>query len=135
MFYQSLVHRTKEGDEMLVSQMDDSHLINTMKVFLRKLSVAKRVIDGGKTSGFMALLEGEEPGMSEEAAARYVQAFQGRFPVYFLELSVRGLHEEISVILDEYRKVIGRTEQKERFNQMFDGESMALMEPDEDPLF
>jgi hypothetical protein len=38
-------HRTTEGREMLIAEMDDSHLLNTINLFCRRIGEAVRVIN------------------------------------------------------------------------------------------
>lgn len=40
-------HTTSTGDTIFISQMEDSHLINTINVIAKKVQKAREVIEGG----------------------------------------------------------------------------------------
>lgn len=96
-------HRTKDGEEILIAQMDDKHLLNTINFFLKKLEAAKCIVDGNE-SKFSQLVNGIA--YDEDSATRYIDHFNDTFGHYILEAIIRSLDIEDSI--ECYIALIGR---------------------------
>ena len=87
-------HVTAEGVVMNVNKMDDSHLLNTIRLFVTRLELAKKIIDGSSKK-FCSRIN--KTGFSKKQAYDFVDAFEENFPNYLYEAVIRGLDIESSV--------------------------------------
>ena len=96
-------HTTREGDQMLVAEMSDSHLLNTVELNIRKAETAKGKAQALPTSDYARGLYGVKRVDAEEAG-RMVRTIMDAMTPYIAEMWVRGigdnLREQVQVLLD-----------------------------------
>jgi hypothetical protein len=83
-------HMTKEGNVLLVAEMEDSHLENLIAMFLVKIIKNKRMINGQALDPYQAALY-NIPKHSAESLAKENRELIGRLYPYLAEAYLRGL--------------------------------------------
>ncbi len=86
------VHITADGTEMLICHMENSHLVNTIRMHCRKIQEARAALEQNP-SGF-AIYEalGVNPsGMSRAQAQSIIRDRHKKLPPYVMEATIRGL--------------------------------------------
>jgi hypothetical protein len=101
-------HKTKESDIMLICEMEDSHLANTIRYFGRKLESMRRLADNGKISEYEKRLYNRQS-ISQTDLADITKEVANRLAPYALEASLRGLP-----ITEDIRRIFMRTQKVER---------------------
>ena len=92
-------HTTREGKTMLIGQMDNSHLINQIKLLCSKIGQAKAAARGcAQFDIYTARLYGVQL-IDAEQAADVVGQLAGRLLPYVFEAVLRGLQEDIRPLL------------------------------------
>lgn len=88
-------HTTAEGEEIPLNQMDSSHLINTIKMFLRIIARSTKALNSKEVelSPAELALYGKK---SYNHAAQLKQAHEILMP-YVLEATIRGLYNVIGL--------------------------------------
>jgi hypothetical protein len=100
-------HKTRTGGTMLIAQMDDKHLLNTIKMNVRHLAFAKAVLsEGEKTSEFFKALYPEQ--MTERTARTVVADWDIALGPYVIEANIRGL--DIDKEIQNIRDLFSRSE-------------------------
>ena len=86
------VHRTKEGKNMFISQMDDSHLTNTIKFILRKIKICKDALglEIKATKLQSALYRIDEKELASQAKEEITEICETMYP-YLAEAMLRGI--------------------------------------------
>lgn len=104
-------HRTKEGDVMLVAEMEDSHLLNTIRLMLRNLAEARRIAESGnvRSDYFATVLSGRDPKAAQRQAKEMMMGIHATVQPYIAEAALRGI--EITALL---RVTYGRDKALER---------------------
>lgn len=103
-------HTTREGVTLLLSEMTDSHLLNTMNLFIRQLATARLVLQKSDTvepNEYLDILEGRSGLFSREIAISIVRKFEEKFAYYYFEAAVRAL--PLNDIIGRYRVLINRS--------------------------
>ena len=86
-------HRTKDGKEMLICQMDDKHLGNTINLFLNKLGEAKRLLTLEISENkFKSALRGRSSKDLTKAAERAIREITEKLYPYLAESMLRGIY-------------------------------------------
>lgn len=96
------VHRTKEGERMLIANMENEHLINTIKLIGRGMAQLNQWTKSDlMSSALYNLLD-----MSEEDRILKIQELDDKMGAYVLEATIRDI-PYLSGILQE---IYGRKE-------------------------
>jgi hypothetical protein len=101
-------HKTQGGVTLMICEMDDQHLINTIKIILRKInainlfSMSENNIDDYEMELY------EYPKVNKKDAAKLTKKASLALAPYILELCLRGLPNEITIDL---QKTFNRTKQ------------------------
>ena len=100
-----MVHTMKDGEKILLAEMKDRHLRNTVAYLLRRFSGAKEVLcETVKRNKFDEALYGRS--MDEDEAKDYVASFDRIFSPYIVECLIRGI--DVRTYIDEYQELIQR---------------------------
>jgi hypothetical protein len=100
-------HYTREGNKMLVAEMEDSHLQNLVKLRIAQLGkLQSQMSENPAMSEFQSRLYGVETVDVKAAARESRNIIKGLYP-YLAELYLRGLTD----LVEPLRKVIGRDSQ------------------------
>ena len=107
----NLTHTTKEGQTLMIAEMDNNHLKNTVTMILKGVEMAKEVLKGKELDPFKkALYSSRTPAMSKTQAKKIIATAPENVSPYILECVIRGI--DFSV---EIRKTFDRTYEKEKF--------------------
>lgn len=89
-------HRTTEGREMLIAEMDDSHLLNTINLFCRRLAQAIQIMNREEnlvTDKVIAHLQPRYSAANLMAKARQeLTKADQKIAAYIVEATLRGLN-------------------------------------------
>jgi hypothetical protein len=89
------IHRTTEGEEMMIAQMRDDHLIKTIKLLCSRIGTCAKILNGIKIEGG-ALIGALRPEFSEEAmkkqATLLVRELDEEIQPYVIEACLRNLN-------------------------------------------
>lgn len=101
-------HRTREGVELLIAEMDDEHLLNTINFWLSKLRRARAAVDAPQRTGFNKLLYRTYEQEDTEWAESAIEEFYIMAPRYFMEALLRDLdlNPEVRIL----QEVMGRSQ-------------------------
>lgn len=100
-------HYTREGNKMLIAEMDDNHLQNLVKLKIAQLGKLQSQMSENPTmSEFQSRLYGVETVDVKAAARESRNIIKSLYP-YLAELYLRGLTD----LIEPLRKVIGRNGQ------------------------
>ena len=87
-------HITSDGEEIPLNQMEDTHLLNTVRVFLRSIRRCTQALNSGEVERSPA-----ENALYKKSSRNYVaqlkQSHEMLIP-YITEVMVRGLSHEIA---------------------------------------
>ena len=83
-----MIHTTKDGIVMLIADMDDEHLSNTIGLFCRKIKAARLHIQKPKKTDFLSSLFVDEDDIDHEAI---IKKSTERLLWYIFEASIRGM--------------------------------------------
>jgi len=104
-------HVTRDGERMLIAEMDDEHLLNTLKAFARAAKKLHGMLGGKQTSDpYLCSLYGVERIDPEVAAMKIRQAIVKMYP-YLAEAWFRRLVDDD--LRDMLAEVLGRDGQME----------------------
>jgi hypothetical protein len=96
------IHRTTEGEEMMIAQMSDDHLIKQIKLLCSKIATCVKILNGVNIEGG-ALITALRPEFSQEAmkkkATLSVRNLDESIKPYVMEACLRNLN--ISELLQE----------------------------------
>ena len=89
------IHRTKNGEEMMIAQMSDDHLIKTIKSFCSKIATCVKILNGVNIEGG-ALIAALRPEFSQEAmkeqATLLIRNLDENIKPYVMEACLRNLN-------------------------------------------
>lgn len=87
----NLKHKTKEGTTILIVEMEDSHLLNTIELFARQIKQFIDILDNPKErKKSEEVLFGKEV-MSESEASNKLTSLTDKLVSYVFEAAIRGL--------------------------------------------
>lgn len=88
----NVIHRTREGTRMLVSQMTDDHLVNTITLICNQITEARAQLDAniGITAFKAAIYRINPKTISEQAKQALPGLIRSLYP-YVTEATLRGL--------------------------------------------
>ena len=99
-------HRTREGVEILIAEMGDEHLFNTINFWLSKMERARASVDAPRRTGFDKLLYRYSNEDESEWAETAIEEFYIMAPRYFMEALIRGL--DCTRVIKRLQEVMGR---------------------------
>lgn len=102
-------HRTKDGNVMLIAEMTDSHLKNTIKLFIRKMMEVRHAC---ATQPELGPMERAMYGISEAdptEGGRLLRVITQKLYPYLAELFLRGIDEDSEIRLALVEAVGGRS--------------------------
>ena len=102
-----MTHRTRDGYTMPINQMEDSHLINTIDFFIKKLKQSKEILSMKETSKFYKSLYNTGSEDLEEQAIEYVSQFEDKIGDYIYEALIRNI--DIKEYIKEIQSLIERS--------------------------
>ena len=102
-----LVHWTKQGQSIPINKMDDTHLINTINLHIRKLGEAKEVLNQGENVTKFDKLIGRAEFMDEFQAESFVEFSKRKLPLCVFEAILRNIDVKESIDLVELQKLLG----------------------------
>ena len=110
-------HTTRDGDSMLIAEMDTPHLINTVKFHLKRINQVKAAVGTVDTgSRFNDRLYGRRSTMEPEQAADLVSKIMEKLEPYLAEAFVRGL---VDLLRSDVVAAYGRDNAIERQTNTF----------------
>lgn len=132
-------HRTHNGIRMLIGQMEDSHLLNTIKGYCGKIEQCSRIIKGQSTPD-SALIETFNPEFSREAvrerAQQTIRFLHLRIQPYVLTAVMRGLGISVTPHLTKAYQCSGRLStnlfELPNSDEIIDGNTNILVEVESD---
>lgn len=84
-------HTTEDG-EILIAQMTDDHLINTIKLHCRKICQYRALAENGITSNvFLKVLAGVNDAAARKEAESQIRVRHALLTEYVIEAALRGL--------------------------------------------
>jgi hypothetical protein len=124
-------HITKDGNKMLIGQMDDSHLINTINMHFRNLSNLRTQLNAQSDNGKNKLLSflDKRESIDPERIKSIYEGILVSIGDYYMEAVLRGL--DTDEMRDELRASLGRSEKLQRSGfalEVSDGEVIQLFE-------
>ena len=93
------IHRTRDGKELPIASMDDTHLVNMLNIVYQKVMIIKNSRSAGDP--FKARLYGMRKIDDEQAADMISEALQELAP-YFIEAYLRNLPEPRAMLMAIY---------------------------------
>lgn len=84
------VHKTFEGDEMYIAEMDDSHLKNTIDLHILNFKKAAKALNKKDTNTINGILY-KNVGMTAEKAKWHINDISEKLPAYIMEAVIRGI--------------------------------------------
>ncbi len=121
------IHRTKEGEKMFISQMEDSHLQATINLFIKKIKDLKDALSMKvNVSPFKSALYAiDSTEIAENAKQRISTATSLLYP-YLAEAMLRGMDYTV-----ELQELFERTGKEDRFS-IEDGSNLLEFQDDEE---
>jgi len=115
------IHVTKEGNKLLISEMENSHLGNTILYILRQIDTAKKMLEGKtERSEFEKAIYGNYKTMDKEDLQEIIRGRSEILQPYLGEAMLRGL---------DYTKELQETfERAEKISVHSPFESALLLE-------
>jgi hypothetical protein len=98
------IHITKEGVQMPIHSMENSHLQNTIKLWLRKLQLAKDVLENKWSAFDKAMYSSNED--ATDSATNFIDFFNANFGRYIVEAGIRGI--KLDDYFTELKTILGR---------------------------
>lgn len=100
-------HKTREGQEMFISQMTDAHLDAIIKLYLKKLNEAKSLLVKGQTvDKFKSAIYNVDTKINEKALKSIIHVHSEGLCYYITEAMLRG--KSYTTELQEYYDRIGQ---------------------------
>ena len=102
-----LFHKTKDGVGITICMMEDSHLLNTINLHLRRMLDAQDILRGQVSTDMLTEIIFYQEKKNLEAESRsYLQRAVAILPRYVFEACVRGLIT--TELVDRIRVAMGR---------------------------
>lgn len=122
------IHKTKEGDRLFISQMDDTHLVNTISLIMKRICKCKNALSSKiSISSFKAALyKVDTNSLVESAKERIAEETNILYP-YISEAMLRGMS-----FTKELQELFERTGQEVRFGIEADSDDDFLLEYEEE---
>lgn len=95
------LHKTKDGQIIYISEMEDSHLINTIKLKIRQINQLKSIVNGQSENSIKAAIYGLNYQLSKEKAKESLYEMIGSLGCYVAETVVRGNSDTIRKLLTD----------------------------------
>lgn len=110
-------HKTREGDILFISQMDDSHLLNTIHMMLRQLQEAYRMVgSSAEIDPIAAAMYGVDPKRLSNAAKEVIPPIIRQLYPYVMEATLRGIAP-----VSEIQATFKRSTKEQRYIPMSGG--------------
>lgn len=84
-------HTTSTGDTIFISQMEDSHLINTINVIAKKVQKAREVIEGGVKNTVDMIVSWYDSERVVEYSKNVIRNWYENIQSYVFEASLRWI--------------------------------------------
>lgn len=84
------IHRCNDGKTLFISQMDNSHLVNTLKLICKKVKALKQVAEGVSVSKNAMIYGLDTDSSKRKALCRLVESVRFIEP-YAAECALRGM--------------------------------------------
>lgn len=105
-------HTTIDGKTMLIAQMKDSHLENTIELYLKKIEGAKDILEAKvSVSKFRGSLYGFDDNTLAMKAKKQIRALTGKLLPYLAEAMLRGIN-----FTEDLQRVFERKNPEEGFD-------------------
>lgn len=103
-------HTTRNGETILISEMEDSHLKNTISYKIKKLRMAKAILraNNEKPDEFFESIY-NRPRLSKSEAKNHVKYFMKNVAPYILEMMIR--EEDVSECISDIQTLLERKSQ------------------------
>lgn len=86
-----LYHTTKSGDQIAIAQMGDTHLTNTVRICIRNLNEARKVLEGPQDqSPVTKALYGKDFVIAKKGAEATIKGLYELLPHYLFEMEIRN---------------------------------------------
>jgi hypothetical protein len=86
------IHKTNNGSQMLICQMDDEHLFNTIKLFAHNLKQARVLLENPQiTNGIMKAIIGNTQADAVYQAEKAIKFSDEKLRPYIVAACYRGL--------------------------------------------
>lgn len=106
------IHVTKEGDKILISQMDDNHLKNTINFICREIEKCKSIsVTSSEVSKFQKKIIGIDDEDLEDRMMDRAKNYSEALVYYLAEIALRGI--DMSQLVQQ---VFERNGPQPRFN-------------------
>lgn len=89
-----MYHRTRDDRTMLICEMDDNHLSNTISMFITNIGKAKTLLEMTKNGGrddFESALFGDYKSLSKHELKKIIKDNSDRLQYYLGEAMLRGM--------------------------------------------
>jgi hypothetical protein len=124
------IHVTREGQKMFISQMDDSHLLNTVKMICRNIEECKSLSAYSPgISGFQKKLMGLDDEKLQNEMFDKIKEYSEMLVYYVAETSLRGLN--VSSVL---QSAFERSEKLPKFEIPSNSPSQLIDYEDDDEI-
>ena len=101
-----LYHTTKEGDTIAIVSMEDSHLLNTIRLMLRNARAAKEYLENpAKKDSVVGVIYGVDRVNTLKKAEAIIQFSYEAIPRYLIVAIIRGIYT--SELFSEIQEVFG----------------------------
>ena len=103
------IHKTKAGETMLIGQMTDSHLHNSILLFLRKIEDAMALIKNPALDDPMVAIfhQAVDPARVKAQAEQTIKVCVAAIQPYLMEAYMRP--DLVAVVSEEMRATFGRS--------------------------
>lgn len=91
------VHKTKEGHQMVISSMENDHLIKTVKMFLKRIDESKHNLSVNVGNTFQAALYDVDYAEVVRKSKHQIQNFTKLLYPYVTECMLRGLDVSVEM--------------------------------------
>ena len=102
-------HVTKEGEKMLISEMDNSHLQNTIQYILKQINIAKNMLDGKiERNEFEKAIYGNYKTIDKDELQEIIRTRAELLQPYLGEAMLRGLDftSELQTTFEREGKIV-----------------------------
>ena len=92
-----IYHRTATGRRVLIPQMTDNHLKNTIRMYIANLAEAKNIVNEVDTQTPFDLIVTAPAASTPEHAINVIEHYESKLGPYVLEAAIRGLVIEVEL--------------------------------------